>query len=140
MLAKTLYTTKEFHISSYRFQYWLYPILNKAFGKEVRFNRDSLHSVSAVNRHGFEISSNTQSLSKIKDFFIKKLKESNFTVDKEFNQEIVNNNFIKITKRLTGEEMLFVGISEQKTGLDFNNRNYPVLIVNVFTKWSKNRK
>jgi hypothetical protein len=71
-------------MTKYKIQYWLYAILNKQFGKEVKFNRDSLHRRYDVNRHGFEVSTNTMSIKTVEKWLSEKLIECAFeTVDKE---------------------------------------------------------
>lgn len=55
-------------INNYRLQYWLYAVLNKRFGKEVKLKRDSLHSRYEVNRHGFTITTNTLSIKEVQIF------------------------------------------------------------------------
>lgn len=70
-------------MTKYRAQYWLYAILNKQFGKEVKFTRDSLHSRYEVNRHGFEVSTNTLSLKVVEKWLENKLLESSFETVKD---------------------------------------------------------
>lgn len=65
--------------NGYRLQYWLYAVLNYEFGSEVKFERDSLHSRYAVNRHGFKVISNTTSSSTVRSQFIRHLERSGYT-------------------------------------------------------------
>lgn len=125
---------KEFHINGYRLQYWLYAILNKKFGKEVSFHRDSLHKLYAVNRHSFEISTNTLSIDVVKSFLISKLTTSNFQKDKNFSL-----GFVKETKRIFGKESLFVNLQTQKCGLAYSTHNKEVIVVNALAYWDCNK-
>ena len=130
----------DFHINGYRFQYWLYAVLNKMYGKEVHFHRDSLHRIYQVNRHGFEVSSNTMSIQEVKNGFVKKLKEAGFTVDEKAYQskdciDLCKKNFYE-----KGDESLHISIRYQATGLDHKNSNKPVLIVSVGSYYHKKQE
>lgn len=65
-------------INNYRLQYWLYAILNKKFGKEVVFKRDSLHAMYEVNRHGFSITSHNINLNIIQNYLKEYLETCNY--------------------------------------------------------------
>ncbi len=65
-------------INNYRLQYWLYALLNKKFGKEVKLKRDSLHSRYEVNRHGFNITTNTLSIKEVKKYLKQYLENCKF--------------------------------------------------------------
>ncbi len=127
--------TTEFHINAYRLQYWLYAILNKKFGSEVKFHRDSLHKVYEVNRHGFEIATNTMSISEVKAWFVSKLSECGY----KGNDKNWTDALSKTTTRDTGVEKLFIEVREQSTGCDYENRNKQVIVVSVQAYWDKNK-
>lgn len=97
----------EKHINGYRLQYWLYASLNKRFGTEVKFQRDSLHSRYAVNRHGFSVKTNTQSLSDVKAFLVRHLLAAGFTSAPDDR-----SGYTKVTQRETGVERLYVSVEE----------------------------
>lgn len=123
--------TSEKKTNSYRLQYWLYAILNKEFGREVKFTRDSLHLHYSVNRHGFEISTNTLSIAQVKAFLIKKLKEAKYLPEKQLGSDVT---YTKVNQLQTGSERLYVDIDEQKRGRDSNNG--PVLIISPAQYWT----
>ncbi len=78
-------------------QYWIYAILNKQFGKEVKIVRDPLHRRYDVNRHGFQIGTNTLSIKNVQKWLEEKLIASSFkTVEGEtgyYVKEIQNKKF-----------------------------------------------
>lgn len=119
----------EFHINAYRLQYWLYAILNKKFGSEVKFRRDSLHAIYEVNRHGFEVSTNTMSVAEVNSWFNQKLSECGFG---DFYGMLV-----KKTPRKTGVEELVVSVDIHPTGYDYDNRAKSVIAVGVQAYWHK---
>lgn len=117
------------HITGYNLQYWLYAILNKEFGKEVTFIRDSLHSRYSVNRHGFEIQSHNISLEKIQSFLIEKLKTCNYAACPGENSI---KGLMKTTKRVLGTEQLYVDVQKSR-----NMDNTTSLNVSAFAYWHK---
>jgi uncharacterized membrane protein YcaP (DUF421 family) len=76
-------------MTKYNLQHWLYSIINKQFGSEVKFERDSLHAIYKVNRHGFEITTNTLALNKVELWLKQELKKCNYIQDED-------NSFIKV--------------------------------------------
>lgn len=68
-------------INNYNLQYWLYSVLNKKFGTEVKLNRDVLHARYEVNRHGFSIITNTLSLKVVAQYLQDYLKQCNYVED-----------------------------------------------------------
>lgn len=65
-------------MNAYKIQYWLYACLNTMYGNEVKIKRDSLHSIYHVNKHGFEVSTKTMPIKKVRDGLIEKLLNSNY--------------------------------------------------------------
>lgn len=124
----------EFHINAYRLQYWLYAMLNKKFGSEVKFHRDSLHSRYQVNRHGFEISTNTLPIAEVKKWLLENLSNSGFIKDPNWSECVV-----KKTERNTGFEELAITFHEQSCGTDYKNRDKPVIIVNGMVYWKRKK-
>jgi hypothetical protein len=114
----------EKKINSYRLQYWLYAVLNKEFGKEVKFTRDSLHSRYIVNRHGFDISTNTLSIEKVQEFLVKKLQDCQFTSTKGFGD---STDLVKTNQYQNTKEELYICINKQIKFSYINNK--PVLSV-----------
>lgn len=108
----------------YKFQYWLYAILNKQFGTEVKFHRDSLHKIYEVNRHGFEIATNTLDINIVKRWFIDKLLKSGFK-----NSSKEPNYYIK---DIDGKSYC-VTLHQQNHGLDYRFSNRPVIIVGLYS-------
>lgn len=117
------------HITGYSLQYWLYAILNKEFGKNITFIRDSLHSRYSVNRHGFEIESNGISLDKIQSFLIEKLKSCNYIASPGVS---CVKGLMKTTERVLGTEQLYVDVQKSR-----NMDNTTSLNVSVFAYWHK---
>jgi hypothetical protein len=134
---KTLLTPKheqkDFHINGYRLQYWLYAMLNKNFGHEVKFHRDNLHSLYEANRHGFEVSTNTQNIHEVFKLLEAQLLEAGYVRDTQWT----DGSFIKITERASGQEKLYVSLKMQQHGLDYRNAGKPVILVwlNSYWKW-----
>lgn len=118
-------TTK--HIDGYSLQYWLYAILNKEFGSEVKFKRSPLHSQYSVNRHSFTVKSNTQSLAKVKNFLVNKLKDSGYLTDNEHD-----TRFSKNTKRVHGKESLMVSVEQSSS---MNTTDNHSLDISAFAYW-----
>lgn len=79
-------------LNDYRLQYWLYAILNKKFGKEVKLKRDSLHTRYEVNRHGFYITTNTLSLEEVKKYLKEYLKKCFFVEEKNCGKYYKRDN------------------------------------------------
>lgn len=98
-------------LNNYRLQYWLYAILNKKFGKEVKFKRDSLHSRYEVNRHGFYITVNTLSLKEVKKYLKEYLEKCMFTEE---------NNCGKHYKR----DKVYISVDEYDDKIYCNGRVY----------------
>ena len=117
------------HITGYGLQYWLYAVLNKEFGKSVTFIRDSLHSRYSVNRHGFEIESDSISLDKIQSFLVEKLKSCNYIAPPN-NHGV--KGLMKTTERLLGTEQLYVDVQKSR-----NIDNTISLNISVFAYWHK---
>ena len=65
-------------VNNYNLQYWLYAILNKKFGTEVKFKRDSLHSRYEVNRHGFYVETNNLPIKEVLKYLNSYLESANF--------------------------------------------------------------
>lgn len=94
-----------------KIQYWLYAILNSKFGSEVTFTRDPLHSQYEVNKHGFEISTNTLDIEVVENWLIDKLIQSGFSHEKWFG---VMHSFLK-------ENEAYVSIRSKEKGFDNPN-------------------
>lgn len=92
-------------MSKYKLQYWLYAILNKQFGKEAKFTRDSLHRRYEVNRHSFEVSTNTLSLKIVEKWLQDKLIGSSFEIVKD-DQGCYYKNI--------GNKKFYIHLREQK--------------------------
>jgi len=78
-------------VNNYNLQYWLYAILNKKFGSEVKFKRDSLHSRYEVNRHGFYIQTNTLSIKEVQKYLKSYLESVNFKCENNFGFNLIKN-------------------------------------------------
>ena len=128
----------EKRINGYRFQYWLYAILNKEFGKEVKFKRDSLHQMYSVNRHGFSVTSTGRTISEVRAFLLKKLIDANFSLDEKYNSS--GGNLSKFTTRKTGLETLHVSLDVRGTPsspwIDSTTRP-PALFVSGYAYWQR---
>jgi hypothetical protein len=111
-------------MNNYKVQYWIYAILNKQFGKEVKFHRDSLHKIYQVNRHGFEIATNTMDVNSVNRWLIEKLLESGYQKDEQdpnfYKKEIGNRNF-------------YIHIKQQRNGTDYRFAGKPVIIVSIYS-------
>lgn len=127
----------EKHINGYSQQYWLYAILNKKFGSDVTLVRDSLHAQYQVNRHGFEINTDTISIDLVSNFLISTLKSCGYEqVDPTENARYMR--LCKKTKRITGDEQLHIVIRLQPEPLSYSGRrhtNKPVLVITPFAYW-----
>lgn len=110
-------------MNKYKLQYWIYACLNKKFGQEVILHRDSLHSIYQVNRHGFEISTNTAPIALVREWLFAKLKDSSFS----FFQE----GSFKFFKKIIGDKEFIIHIHEQSRGLDWKNSNRPVILIQI---------
>lgn len=127
----------EKHINNYRLQYWLYAILNKEFGKTVRFYRDSLHSRYEVNRHGFDINPVGIDVLGVKKYLTKYLENAGFSEDKNsFSGDILLK---KVTQRLTGKETLYINIGYNKSGNMKSISHTPVLSISLSAYWHLNK-
>lgn len=78
-------------INNYSLQYWLYAILNKKFGQEVKFKRDSLHDKYQVNKHGFYVMTNTLSIKEIKNYLEKYLEKCMFVEENNISKKYKKN-------------------------------------------------
>lgn len=94
--------------NGYRLQYWLYAVLNYEFGSEVKFIRDSLHARYAVNRHGFQVISNTTSSSTVRSQFIRHLERSGYSIDPTSSS--THTVMQKLTVRGEHKEAVYVAI------------------------------
>ncbi len=103
----------------------MYACLNKEFGQEVKLHRDSLHSLYRVNRHGFEISTNTLNLNVVKKWFLNKIKRSSFSEKQEGS--------IQYFSKIVDNKEFVITLNEQSRGLDWKNSNKPVLLVNLYS-------
>lgn len=103
---------KDKYINGYRLQYWMYAVLNKEFGSEVKFTRDSMHKQYSVSRHGFSVSTNTVSLDTVYSFLTKKLKECDYKLPEKSG--VSSLDFEKVTKKETGVESLYVCVQKNK--------------------------
>ncbi len=112
-------------MNKYKLQYWIYAILNKKFGSEVKLHRDSLHLTYEVNRHSFEVSTNTTRISNVKDWLFNKLKESNFEYKIDGGLKFFSKNF--------ENKEFVISFHEQNCGLDYANSNKPVLILSIYS-------
>lgn len=97
-------------MTNYKMQYWLYAILNKLHGSEVKMERDPLHGRYSVNRHGFTVSSNTTPVRRVRDNLIANLTAAGYT--EVLGHSSVPDN-IMVTK-VFGKERRFVTINFQK--------------------------
>lgn len=105
-------------MTKYQMQYWLYAILNKEFGKEVEFTRDSLHRRYDVNCHGFEVSTNNFSIKTVEKWLQEKLIKSSF--------ETANNDPGYYSKNIHGKKF-YISVREQRK-IDGSK---PVLALNI---------
>lgn len=115
--------TKEFHMNGYRIQYFLYAMLNKRFGRSVKFQRDSLHRQYEVNRHGFVVSGIEPK--EVLSFLVEKLQSYSYSKENKHSDLWLN----KKTQRNTGNEQINIFLSIQKDGLSVSphvywNENY----------------
>lgn len=110
-------------MNKYKLQYWIYVILNRQFGKEVHFRRDSLHRIYEVNRHSFEVATNTQNINTVKRWLVDKLVESGY--NNTLNEP---NYYIKEI----GNKSYCITISQQDRGLDYKFSSKPVILVSIF--------
>lgn len=110
----------EKYINSYRLQYWVYAILNKEFGSEVKIQRDSLHSRYEVNRHGFYVKTNTLSLKKVKEYIQKYLTTVNYVNEKSFGADV----FSKTNQKGKKSELLSISMKEEAKHISFHVSSY----------------
>lgn len=103
----------EKRINSYRLQYWTYAILNKEFGRNLKFVRDSLHSRYEVNRHGFSIHTSLEYLEVVR-YMCSYLQKCGYVPDEANQKDMTSQSFVKTTKRVTGEEKLYISMSYGK--------------------------
>lgn len=118
------------HIDSYSLQYWLYAILNKEFGSEVKFERNFLHSQYSVNRHCFSIKTNTLSINKVKSFLVQKLNDCGYIKDSSYD-----THFSKATQRIHGKESLHVTVRQNFSP---NSKDNSYLDISSFSYWKNN--
>lgn len=111
-------------MTKYKIQYWLYAILNSKFGSEVKFTRDSLHSRYEVNRHSFEISTNTMNLSIVESWLEDKLISSEFLLNRDYGFE---KSFIKNENK----QQTYISLRKQDKGSGYPNRNKPTISVYI---------
>lgn len=79
-------------INNYTLQYWLYAVLNKKFGSEVKFKRDVLHSRYEVNRHGFSISTNTLAIEQVSKYLEQYLTTCGYVEENNCGKFFKKNN------------------------------------------------
>jgi hypothetical protein len=109
--------------NSYRLQYWLYAVLNYEFGTEVKFERDSLHARYSVNRHGFDVISNTTSSSAVRSQLIRSLERSGYTIAPTSTRDFLVMH--KKTDRGVKVEDLYVSVRiATKNKLSINGSSY----------------
>jgi hypothetical protein len=70
-------------MNSYRLQYWLYAIVATHLGRDVKIERDSLHSRYEVNRHGMYLSSKTRTPEFIEQVVLEILLASGYKIVKD---------------------------------------------------------
>jgi hypothetical protein len=110
-------------MTNYKIQYWLYACLNKKFGSEVKLKRDSLHSIYDVNRHVFEVSTNTLNLKTVKTWLSNKLNECEYALE-----ELGNTSYFQ--KNINGKKY-YISLNEQNRGTDWTNKNHNTLIMSI---------
>lgn len=98
-------------INNYRLQYWLYALLNKKFGKEVKFKRDGLHNRYEVNRHGFTITTNSLSIKEVEKYLQEYLKKSFF----------IEENYCGLHYK---KEKIYISISKNNESIYCSGRVY----------------
>lgn len=99
------------HITGYNLQYWLYCVLNKKFGSQVKMARDSLHSRYSVNRHCFSVKSKSISVAQIQKFLNDTLLECHYQQD----SKSISPCMVKTTIRELGTEQLYISFNPQTT-------------------------
>lgn len=117
----------SFRMNEYRLQYWLYAILNKEFGHEVKFHRDALHQYYSVNRHGFNVTTNTQHIDVVKKSLLSKLKQAGFTEEKD--KRVASVCLVKNTMRTSGKEQIVIMINECNRSMELPNHDKPSLMI-----------
>ena len=110
----------EKYINAYRLQYWVYAILNKEFGSEVKIHRDSLYSRYEVNRHGFNVTTNTLSLKKVKEYLQKYLSEVHYRSEKSIGYDV----FMKTNNKGKVTEELIISIKDSPKELSLHVASY----------------
>lgn len=103
-------------MNKYKIQYWLYAMLNKKYGKDLKFKRDSLHRVYAVNRHGFYVDGHNFGNKEIRDFLEKTLQESNFRND--------NGYFLKSFNCGKKDKRFAIAIRDEKRYMEKKSHLY----------------
>lgn len=72
-------------------QYWVYAILNKNFGTEVKIDRGSWCSRSVVNRHDFDVTTNTIPLTTVEQRLKSLLVSCGYKPDVNCNGAYIKN-------------------------------------------------
>lgn len=65
-------------MNAYRIQYWIYAVINRAFGQHVKIERDPLHRRYDVNRHGMRLHSRL-SLARVEQTLRERLEDHGYT-------------------------------------------------------------
>ena len=73
-------------------QYWVYCILNKNFGTEVKISRGNLYRYYEVNRHDFDIETNTLSIAHVEKVIKDKLISCGYARDPNFSVSYSKDN------------------------------------------------
>lgn len=97
-------------MTNYKMQYWLYAILNKKHGSEVKMQRDPLHAMYSVNRHGFTVTTNTTPLRVVSDALVKELVDGGYEPVQGHSNIPDNKAFMK----LVGKERRYVTLGLER--------------------------
>lgn len=128
------HTTFEKRINSYRLQYWMYAVLNKGFGRNLVFVRDSLHHRYEVNRHGFTVRAQGVEYQEVLRYIARYLESCGYQLEDTKQKNQTSQCFIKTTQRLTGKETLYISFSYGQT-----MRGEKVLSVYPRAYWQANK-
>lgn len=88
--------------------YWIYAIIAKAYGREVKIKRDPMHRQYEVNRHGVYLTSQNIDVKKIRDHLEATLSAAGYVLggsSKSFP------HFYKVV----GRQEMTVSISEERS-------------------------
>lgn len=106
-------------MTAYKIQYWLYAIVAKHLGQNIRIARDPLHRRYEVNRHGMYLSSKSIPVSVMEKVLREILLASGYVIVKHYG-EYFTKSFGK--KRPT------ISLSEER-GLDGSHHLHISLMV-----------